>query len=395
MGGPWPGLPRRDRLCMNAYMPYIVTDIFCALYAFSTFMHLNPSIGSEHEVQKLRNMILLFIVFTLCNIVWAACEGGLIHIPALLSLAVSALLVMSLTFGCYFWFLFVEARLHPDRSYSAMTRMLCLVPAAAIALMDALSIFTGWLFTLDSRGLYTSTDAFIIQSIVNFGYLLIPTVEFFIRAVRTDSREMRKEYLTYGIYMIVPLTFGYFEDCFPTVPVLELSIFLMIHVFFVTIQDLQIHNDALTGLNNRQRLYSYMRDTLPAASEKRPLFLSMIDIDSFKSVNDKYGHIEGDRALKAVARSIMKVSGSCGAFAARYGGDEFCIVSASDPAEMRKALDSALAEASQGLPCEIHVSMGYTECRGREKDPPLIIGRADYKLYEEKKTKHGSPISSV
>jgi diguanylate cyclase (GGDEF)-like protein len=373
---------------MYDYLPYIITDTFCALYALSTLNHLNASMGSEHEVHTLRNMIISYIVFIASNIIWAACSAYIIKISSIPYLAINAVCVLALTFGCYYWFQFVETRLHPKRSYPKIISFLVFAPVLIVSVLDLASIFTHWMFTVDQDGFYIANDLFVIQGITNFTYLLLPTVEFIIYALRTKSKEVKKEYITYAVYMVIPLTVGFSEDYFPNTPVLELSIFLMIHIFFIMIQNLQINNDALTGLNNRQRLGSYLRDVLPNASQEKPVFLSIIDIDSFKSINDLYGHVEGDTSLKAVARAIMHVADQYGAFAARYGGDEFCIVSKVDPGEMRKPIDDAVLAESASLPCQIHVSMGYAKCSEPISDPSLVLKCADAKLYEEKRSKH-------
>ena len=81
-------------------------------------------------------------------------------------------------------------------------------------------------------------------------------------------------------------------------PLLGLSIFMMILILFLMIQNMQVYNDALTGLNNRRRLNQYLEDRLSKASPARPLLLFIMDINSFKSINDVYGHLEGDHALR-------------------------------------------------------------------------------------------------
>lgn len=367
---------------------FIITDVFCILYALTTFGHLNASMGSEHEVMKLRYMIECYIVFVISEIVWAACEAGLMQLPDKAYLTVNAVSIMALTMGCYFWMLFVESRLHPKKNYSRTIDFITLAPALIVSLMDAASVFTNWMFTLDADGHYTSTGLFMVQGVVNFAYLLIPTAEFVVLSIATRSRDRRKEYLTYAVYMIIPLAAGFFEDYFPNVPILELSIMLMIHIFFITIQDLQISSDALTGLNNRHRLDAYLREELDKASDERPIYVTIMDIDSFKSVNDIYGHVEGDAALTAVAKAIMHVAGKFGAFAARYGGDEFCLVSESEPYNIREAIDEAIARETAELPCRISVSIGTAECREPDTDPAMIVELADAKLYKEKRTKH-------
>ncbi|WP_293971685.1 GGDEF domain-containing protein [Sphingomonas sp.] len=80
------------------------------------------------------------------------------------------------------------------------------------------------------------------------------------------------------------------------------------------------HHDSLTGLHNRRGVLARLQGLQPV---QRPL-LAMCDIDNFKSVNDRYGHVVGDRVLKLVANSLQE---SCGQnFLARWGGEEFVII---------------------------------------------------------------------
>ena len=72
--------------------------------------------------------------------------------------------------------------------------------------------------------------------------------------------------------MIIPLLAGFFEDSFNYIPILELSIYLMIHIFFVSIQNLQVNNDALTGLNNRQRLGTFFNEDILSLISLKMLF---------------------------------------------------------------------------------------------------------------------------
>ncbi|MDO6416892.1 GGDEF domain-containing protein [Sphingomonas sp. BIUV-7] len=80
------------------------------------------------------------------------------------------------------------------------------------------------------------------------------------------------------------------------------------------------HNDSLTGLHNRRGVLARLQGMTP---DQRPL-LAICDIDRFKTVNDRYGHVVGDRVLKLVAASIKE---SCGQnFLARWGGEEFLVI---------------------------------------------------------------------
>lgn len=84
--------------------------------------------------------------------------------------------------------------------------------------------------------------------------------------------------------------------------------------------------DALTGLGNRHA----MEEDFPAAiancrTKNEAVSLIMIDVDNFKSFNDRFGHVAGDRALTAVARVLRKQFRTCDILA-RFGGDEFAVL---------------------------------------------------------------------
>lgn len=84
--------------------------------------------------------------------------------------------------------------------------------------------------------------------------------------------------------------------------------------------------DSLTGLNNREFFYLFLREQLAKTRKNSSqTALIMIDIDDFKQVNDRHGHIAGDKVLKMVADVFRKHIRSSDV-AVRWGGEEFAIV---------------------------------------------------------------------
>jgi diguanylate cyclase (GGDEF)-like protein/PAS domain S-box-containing protein len=85
--------------------------------------------------------------------------------------------------------------------------------------------------------------------------------------------------------------------------------------------------DGLTQLANRRTFDLHLNETWKRlCREQKPLSLIMCDIDSFKLYNDHYGHVMGDRTLKAVAQVIQNAAKRPADLAARYGGEEFAII---------------------------------------------------------------------
>ena len=85
--------------------------------------------------------------------------------------------------------------------------------------------------------------------------------------------------------------------------------------------------DGLTGIFNRRRLEVHMRAVWEQGTrDSRPVALLMVDVDSFKSFNDRYGHQAGDEALKQVANVLAGAARRPLDMAARYGGEEFVVL---------------------------------------------------------------------
>jgi diguanylate cyclase (GGDEF)-like protein len=148
----------------------------------------------------------------------------------------------------------------------------------------------------------------------------------------------------------------------------------------------QAHLDDLTGLLNRRGLSRYL-DSL-AHQDGGSVALLVVDVDNFKSVNDRFGHQVGDTVLVSVGRMLQSHvrRSDC---AVRLGGDEFALVLASTGAEVARPRAEALLAAVQrhrwedlapGL--EITISIGLAS--GSSAGLPALIERADSALYEAK-----------
>ncbi|MBP5274467.1 MAG: GGDEF domain-containing protein [Abditibacteriota bacterium] len=149
-------------------------------------------------------------------------------------------------------------------------------------------------------------------------------------------------------------------------------------------------SDHLTGLPNRLWLHEFIGSRLADLSENPDLYVACVDIDFFKSINDTYGHVEGDNVLCRVAEVFEKINDECGSFCARWGGDEFVFIfQAKDNAEaetFRFKVKEAVSISNEGQKTKISISMGFARCDSAIFEETLK--KADKELYEDKKTKH-------
>jgi diguanylate cyclase len=161
------------------------------------------------------------------------------------------------------------------------------------------------------------------------------------------------------------------------------------------LQDLRIKasQDALTGLGNRKSFDDALRRALENASdEMSSVCLMMVDVDNFKTINDEYGHLIGDKILRFIA-DILRRSVKGRDLVARFGGDEFGIVLEETPptgayrlAENIRQLisKSALKRTDTGEAIRtVTVSIGV-DCNEPDDTADDILGRADKALYESK-----------
>jgi len=144
--------------------------------------------------------------------------------------------------------------------------------------------------------------------------------------------------------------------------------------------------DPLTGLLNRTALTPLLEEAQGRdPSERTPYTLLLIDIDHFKQVNDRHGHLLGDEALRAVAEAIT-VTVRKGDVAVRYGGEEFLVVlpttDLAGAAEVAHRIRERVAQAS--LPFTVTVSVGVAAGDPALDRPEQAFDRADQALYRAK-----------
>gem|GEM_PF-346991 len=151
--------------------------------------------------------------------------------------------------------------------------------------------------------------------------------------------------------------------------------------------------DMLTGLYNRRRFMWHAERLIGARSLRdQPVAILMMDIDHFKTVNDRFGHAVGDRVLQVLGKVIRnRVSGH--GIAGRYGGEEFTVIlprqdraEALDFAEKLRKSIAGIAFERHLVPVRITVSIGISVRRpGEGGDLDALLVEADRALYEAKR----------
>ncbi len=149
--------------------------------------------------------------------------------------------------------------------------------------------------------------------------------------------------------------------------------------------------DALTGLHNSRHFFSEIKTEIKRYNRySRPLSLLILDIDFFKDYNDTWGHLEGDKVLHKIGKTINSCMRSFDT-AYRYGGEEFAILLPETKlqkacvvgARIKDSISSQIFEPEKNKKRSITVSIGATELVPGE-DFKSFIRRTDKALYKSK-----------
>ncbi len=155
-------------------------------------------------------------------------------------------------------------------------------------------------------------------------------------------------------------------------------------------------HDVLTGLYNRRALETHLPQWAAwSARYGHALTVLLLDVDYFKSVNDTFGHTDGDKALQAVANALRKATRASD-LVLRYGGDEFAVIAPetdlAEYAELCERINTTVREidvrGSDGSRIPLSVSIGGTVVRDPAGEPPrrieTLLAAADRSLYAAK-----------
>jgi two-component system cell cycle response regulator len=152
--------------------------------------------------------------------------------------------------------------------------------------------------------------------------------------------------------------------------------------------------DPLTGIYNRRYASQHMIRVMERAQETDGVFaVMMIDLDKFKSINDRFGHDAGDAVLREFSRRLQENIRGVD-LVARFGGEEFFVAmpdvdhrAAAHAAErIRRAIEDAPVPLPDGREVKVTVSIGVAIATAADADAEAIIKRADTALYNSKES---------
>lgn len=297
---------------------------------------------------------------------------------------------LSASLSAYDWLIFILHEIQPTMQRKTSSKFLYSLPLLLGAVLVLCSPFTHWIFFINEENQLVHGKLYSLQYFVIYGSIFTGTIVSFIKFQKEILLEKQKICFHLFLYSLLPLLGKGIEMLIPWFHATTPSIIISVIMFYVDRMKREISLDSLTQLNNRRQFERYLIEITKHSLDKK-VSLIFFDINNFKSINDTFGHTEGDKALIAVAQVLKSVFSNTKAFLARYGGDEFAVILRNDENEVRSSLekiDASLAALSAHSPYTLSLSAGYS-IYGEENATTIetLIQAADKKMYYDKQEK--------
>ena len=370
------------------YMEINVISIMLVFYIHQKNAGLTQMVAQRNFTMALDAEIFFF----LSDMLYVLMVQGLMpYTPALAILFKSGYFI-STALMCFFWFVYFE---YLQDSPFVQNRKNVLISSALVWLMGVLlivNVFTGVCFGINKDGQYERGPLFIALYLLSYPYVIFTCLRALLKSFRKKYYSQRKMLLRLAFFPVLPAIAGVIQFIHPRLPVACLALSFATLVMYMEWTEQMISVDPLTHLGNRKNLEYHYDQWRGNKEEHASLYLLMIDANKFKSINDTYGHVQGDLALIRIADAMrLALRGHNRRFnIARYGGDEFAILVWSEDEKDIVALKTRIADELARLNKEADSPYDLTVSIGAHKalaDMPIktLIEKADELLYEEKK----------
>ncbi len=349
---------------------------------------LSKMVAQRNFVMSIVAEMVFFASDTLCVMI----NSKLIPGNGAAIIAFKTIYFFSTTVMCYFWFLYFE---HMREAPFVKDRNRVVQSSALVWIMAALliaNLFGKFLFYIDENGVYQRGALFALNYVIAYAYVFISWIGIITSIIKKNSTKDTALLVLLVLFPVGPVVSGILQFFYPWIPAACVAMSLTTLLLYLTWIDQLISLDPLTGLNNRKQLLVSFEQWKKAISSQEKIYLLLVDANHFKSINDTYGHLQGDNALKLIAKAMRR---GCRDYSkrsviARYGGDEFVVLIASDiegsNQELKQEIKNKLAELvkEERLPFELTVSIGVAclEGDGSLKD---LVAKADEAMYDEKR----------
>ena len=372
---------------------YTEASLICVII-LSTILVADRMYNTKQEKQVwFRRAIVAFMLYFISDAFWAAMLSGEFTVKRSYVVLVNLSNYILLGLMAYGLFMFIAASEKMPFRKDAVKRRLIFLPVIISTLAISIAYVKNPLFWVNEQN--ELNNLYFPLMIVAPSIYLWAGFGLSVRyAVKSVSKMDKRRFLAIGSIPVAVMAFGMLQVFALKAPTFCFGCTVMWLFYYLENMQTMISVDDLTHLNNRGQINRYLEQI--HYNKDIRVIIMMIDINKFKTINDTYGHAEGDRALVIVSEALRQTCEQIKAsvFLGRYGGDEFTIVIKNPeedimPEQLASLIRSILTQkkTENQLPYDLNVSIGYDLIRGSDDDANECLKRADKNLYIDKQRK--------
>ena len=338
-----------------------------------------------------RIMIILISVYVFLDLAAWALDGNVF--PGSRGLYTVILLLYFAVIGCIppLWLIYCDERLQFSQK-TRKRRVLLYLIFAEINLASLIPHPWAPIFRVTEENVYVRGPLYPVHMILSLSCIVLSMILIF-RRCKGLSPIQRQEYLALSMFLPPILIAFVIQAIAYGMSFLPICLSISAILSFLAEQEHLLRVDLLTGVRNRFSFEPQVTWLLTHTPYNHTLYCLMIDADRFKTINDRFGHSEGDRAVIFVARALKNTC-EWNDMICRFGGDEFMVVGERFTEENVKQLvrdiHTALQEIQneERLPYRLTVSIGVALFDSNfSGTPDELLRVADTDMYKKKAEK--------
>lgn len=374
-------------------LAYIIEINLCTIIIMVILnMTTNRSFSAMSNTKMFfRSMLVVNLIFAVSDIVIYSLDGVPGVFTRLLLQVGNIIHIEAVCILGYFWTLFVFSFI--GKPLNKKKTFIWAIPMGIAVLLIVLNPIIPFTFSLDEGNAYHRESGIFLQWAITWFYILTGTVLSVIAMLKSPNKVKRRSYYPLIAFILFPAIGSIVQMLFYGVSTSQIGIGVGLLIIYSIQANFEISTDNLTGLNNRGGMENYVSGLLDNTKSYN-LTVFMLDLNDFKSINDKLGHTVGDSALRDAANALKIACASIDErlFICRFGGDEFVLIGKNIKENSAESIISSIKTSVNNINVSndgsytIDFSFGY--CAGNcthYDDFTKLLKKADEVMYVNKK----------
>ncbi len=369
------------------FIRQIELNLYAILVLAFLLFDVKDSVMKKTKTSKIYNavVVLLIIIQGIEILSWLV-DGKMGTIYHYGNVVINSLFYAITLIPISLWLMYFDENIIQESEKKKKRRIIYLCLNMVVVILVIINLFNGFIFSVTPENHYVrhvgSWVIMILNCVTYWAYII--SLQKYIRVIHA---RLYKVIFALGIFpsigAIIQMHCYGLTLIWPMMAIVTLAAYILI-------EREELKRDDLTGLYMRASLETRISCKI---RQQQPFSMILIDLDDFKKINDKYGHVEGDKALRMISNVLSKsIKQSDSIY--RIGGDEFILLIETDKRDTAKVVMDRICKNlrkmndSNANPYSIEMSIGVAHYENGESDTyESLLAKADEQMYQNKRNK--------